>query len=124
MSLLLKFPASSMQKAEEDLLNSVDEYCNENLLRRLNDGGESAAELEPNTAVVKQLIEAVGKQMRELVQQHQQATAELSRSTATVQKQVADSMQKSSESIQRQVAGMEKGLAGLNTAAPSIPKAG
>ena len=38
MSMLVMFPASSMQKAEEDLLNSVDEYCNENLLKRLNDG--------------------------------------------------------------------------------------
>ncbi|NLF67439.1 MAG: hypothetical protein GX575_00145 [Candidatus Anammoximicrobium sp.] len=39
MSLMLKFPASSLQKAEEDLLNWVDEYCNENLLKRLKDGG-------------------------------------------------------------------------------------
>ncbi len=39
MSILVMFPSSSMQKAEEDLLNWVDEYCNENLLKRLNDGG-------------------------------------------------------------------------------------
>ncbi|HBJ36358.1 MAG TPA: hypothetical protein DDZ51_16730 [Planctomycetaceae bacterium] len=38
MSLMVKIPASALQKAEEDLLTSVDEYCNENLLRRLNDG--------------------------------------------------------------------------------------
>jgi biopolymer transport protein ExbB/TolQ/DNA-directed RNA polymerase subunit RPC12/RpoP len=37
MSLLVSFPASSMQKAEEDVLNSVDEYCNENLIKRLVD---------------------------------------------------------------------------------------
>ncbi|WP_425619355.1 MotA/TolQ/ExbB proton channel family protein [Anatilimnocola sp. NA78] len=37
MSLLLKFPASSLQKAEEDLLNWVEDYCNENLLKRLLD---------------------------------------------------------------------------------------
>jgi biopolymer transport protein ExbB/TolQ len=41
MSMLVMFPASSMQKSEEDLLNSIDEYCNENLLKRLNDGGVS-----------------------------------------------------------------------------------
>ena len=40
MSMLVMFPSSSMQKSEEDLLNSVDEYCNENLLKRLNDGNE------------------------------------------------------------------------------------
>jgi biopolymer transport protein ExbB/TolQ len=37
MSMLVMFPASSMQKQEEDLLNWVDEYCNENLLKRLKD---------------------------------------------------------------------------------------
>ena len=37
MSMFVMFPATSMQKAEEDLLNWVDEYCNENLLRRLKD---------------------------------------------------------------------------------------
>ncbi|RMG39194.1 MAG: hypothetical protein D6725_05680 [Planctomycetota bacterium] len=35
MSMLVMFPTSSLQKAEEDLLNWVDEYCNENLLLRL-----------------------------------------------------------------------------------------
>jgi len=39
MSILVMFPTSGMQKAEEDLLNWVDEYCNENLLKRLDDGG-------------------------------------------------------------------------------------
>ena len=38
MSMIVMFPSSSLRKAEEDLLNSVDEYCNENLLKRL-DGG-------------------------------------------------------------------------------------
>ena len=40
MSMLVMFPSSSMQKSEEDLLNWVDEYCNENLLKRLNEGGD------------------------------------------------------------------------------------
>ncbi len=40
-SVLLIFPIKAMQKAEEDLLNWVDEYCNENLLIRLKGGGET-----------------------------------------------------------------------------------
>ena len=44
MSMLVMFPTSSLQKAEEDLLNWVDEYCNENLLKRLDDGREGGAE--------------------------------------------------------------------------------
>ena len=44
MSMFVKIPASAIQKSEEDLITSVDEYCNENLLRRLNDGREGGAE--------------------------------------------------------------------------------
>lgn len=43
MSMMVMFPTSSMKKAEEDLLNWVDEYCNENLLKRLNDGRDRAS---------------------------------------------------------------------------------
>jgi len=43
MSLFLKFPASWLQKKEEDLLNWVEEYCNENLLKRLQDEGDEPA---------------------------------------------------------------------------------
>ncbi|MBM81006.1 MAG: hypothetical protein CMJ78_10490 [Planctomycetaceae bacterium] len=31
MSMLVKIPTSALQKSEEDLISSVDEYCNENL---------------------------------------------------------------------------------------------
>lgn len=44
MSMLVKIPASALQKSEEDVITNVDEYCNENLLRRLNDGREGGAE--------------------------------------------------------------------------------
>jgi biopolymer transport protein ExbB/TolQ len=44
MSMLVMFPASSLQKQEEDLLNWVDEYCNENLLKRLKDADRIAGE--------------------------------------------------------------------------------
>jgi len=44
MSMLVKIPASALQKSEEDIITRVDEYCNENLLRRLNDGREGGAE--------------------------------------------------------------------------------
>ena len=59
MSMLVMFPSSSMQKAEEDLLNSVDEYCNENLLKRLDDR-QSGAQLggATDTAVIRQALNA------------------------------------------------------------------
>lgn len=61
MSMLVMFPSSSLQKAEEDLLNSVDEYCNENLLKRLADasaGWSAGNGSEPGT-----LKEAVDQAM-------------------------------------------------------------
>ena len=38
MSIIVMFSVSSVQKAEDDVLGWVDEYCNENLLKRLDDG--------------------------------------------------------------------------------------
>jgi chromosome segregation ATPase len=60
MALFLKFPASSLQKAEEDLLNWVDEYCNENLLKRLQEaGGGEAAPDAPTRAIYKAIDAAL-----------------------------------------------------------------
>ena len=44
MSLMVKIPTSALQKSEDGLVTIADEYCNENLLRRLNDGREGGAE--------------------------------------------------------------------------------
>ena len=41
-ALFLTLPMSSLQKLEEDTLTSVDAYCNENFLPRLNDGSGAA----------------------------------------------------------------------------------
>jgi hypothetical protein len=44
MAMLLTFPVSSLQKFEGDILGQIDEYTNENFLRRLDDGLEGGAE--------------------------------------------------------------------------------
>ena len=44
MAMILTFPVSGLQKYEGDLLGQVDEYTNENLLRRLDDGRGGGAE--------------------------------------------------------------------------------
>ncbi len=43
-SLCVMFPTSLLQKAEEDVLNQVDDYCNEYLLKRLREPGGAAGE--------------------------------------------------------------------------------
>jgi prefoldin subunit 5 len=62
MSMIVKIPTSAMQKSEEDQITAVDEYCNENLLRRLNDGREGGAERGAaggaNVSVFREAVEA------------------------------------------------------------------
>jgi len=55
MSLLVSFPVSIMQKREEDFLGQVDDYCSENLLKRLNDAG-GMADVAGNTKVMMQAL--------------------------------------------------------------------
>lgn len=63
MSMFVMFPASAMQKAEEDLLNWVDEYCNENLLRRLKDTNRDIAASGISEAERKAMLTAVDSAM-------------------------------------------------------------
>jgi biopolymer transport protein ExbB/TolQ len=44
LSMVIMFPTGWIQKAEEDLLSSIDQYCNENLLPRLATDAEAAPE--------------------------------------------------------------------------------
>jgi biopolymer transport protein ExbB/TolQ len=59
MSLLVSFPVSMMQKREEDFLGQVDEYCSDNLLKRLNDAG-GVADVAQHTHV---MMAALGNAM-------------------------------------------------------------
>ncbi len=72
MSLIVMFPMSSMHKREEDMLISVADYCNENLLRRLYEGGEGAPAADP-LRVKEAVTSAVGEHEARL----QQACARL-----------------------------------------------
>ncbi|MFH1268221.1 MAG: hypothetical protein ABIK89_21080 [Planctomycetota bacterium] len=65
MSMLVMFPSSSLQKAEEDLLNWVDEYCNENLLKRLQDGGDLSS-VQDTTKIRKAFDAALAPHHAEL----------------------------------------------------------
>ncbi|MCA9004662.1 MAG: MotA/TolQ/ExbB proton channel family protein [Planctomycetaceae bacterium] len=69
MSMLVMFPSSSMQKSEEDLLNWVDEYCNENLLKRLKEpdhGGGGGDEKDHRRLIQKTIDKAMANHHAEL----------------------------------------------------------
>ncbi len=57
-SIILSFPASSLQNSEEELITDIDEYCIDNLLRRLNDGGAGS-----NAGSDAGLLKAIGDAM-------------------------------------------------------------
>lgn len=59
MSVFLKFPASSLQKAEDDLLNWVEEYCNETLIKRLQDVASEQPVPEGEAALAKAINAAL-----------------------------------------------------------------
>lgn len=64
-SILLMIPASALQAAEEEVLNQVDEYCNDNLIKRLNDGGSGAQFTD--AAALKALGEAIAASNKDVV---------------------------------------------------------
>ncbi len=112
LSLLVKIPQSALQKSEEDLVTWVDEYCNENLLKRLNDGreGGGAATAGSEPEGFRKMIEAtlashqadlenwsaklekIGSQLTSQVaevwtQLHQQMHARMAETTSKMQQQ-------------------------------------
>ena len=83
-SLFVMFPTSIMQKNEEDLLNKVDEYCNEYFLKRLREplsvssisdsgqSGDTIGRIENLQAYLLQLQESqsvVAQQMTQIAVQ-------------------------------------------------------
>jgi len=104
MSIFVMFPSSSLQKAEEDLLNWVDEYCNENLLKRLNDGGDLASE-QDSTKIRKAFDSALAPHHAEL----RAMTEKLQSIGSTLADQVAQGWGRINERVaERQTETMEQ----------------
>ena len=70
MSLLLMIPMSSLQKGEDELLNAIDEYCNEYVLRRLSDSRGLTLEEQQSesgaTAVLLKQLESIERTLSKL----------------------------------------------------------
>ena len=58
LSLFVMFAMNWLQKQEEDLLNWVDEYCNENLLKRLVDTDQALDASDHNLRAIQKSINA------------------------------------------------------------------
>jgi biopolymer transport protein ExbB/TolQ len=95
MSLMLKFPASSLQKAEEDLLNWVDEYCNENLLKRLKDAGGDL-QLEPDE-ISRTIKRAIDQNLGEVVEHARESVRLMTEQSEAAQRQLAQIVRDSAD---------------------------
>ncbi len=112
LSMIVKIPASSLQKSEEDLLGSVDEYCNENFLRRLNDGRDGGAERGSggSTSAFREAVEAaMGTHHAELEKWLQKLdsiggkmTAQLAANWEKVASKLQDQQREHAESLRQQ----------------------
>jgi len=120
MSLMVKLPASALQKSEEDLVTWVDEYCNENLLKRLNDGGASSAQSngQVDTVLLRKELGAMMSthqgEMENLVAQFQGTMEELGQQALTNQSDMLNSVHGSSKAFLSHYTGLEKGLTSLS----------
>ena len=111
MSLVVKIPAAVMQKNEEDLITSVDEYCNEILLRRLNDGQtEAPSATSSNDVLLQQWL----AQMTNAAGEIQKSLAHLTEQTVALSAKTQSTIHQANGALSEHLAGVERGLAGLN----------
>lgn len=130
MSILLRFPADALEKAESDLLNEVDDYCNENLVLRLRDGGQHASSA-PNDAgrftdlqrelvkIAEQnlhaLVDNLNKSQTLIAEQFSNSIAGLATKAENAQRTVELSMQEAARTLQSHFAAVERGVASLSS---------
>ncbi len=92
MSMFIMFPMSSMRKAEEDMLISVAEYCNENLLRRLFEGKKELPDQERLRATVAAAVAAHEAELRNLCKRLDTTGETLTRNIVAGWQSVVESM--------------------------------
>ncbi|MEX2213547.1 MAG: MotA/TolQ/ExbB proton channel family protein [Phycisphaeraceae bacterium] len=133
MSLIIMFPASSLQKSEEDLLNWVDEYCNENLLKRLADSGPRAKPLGEvsehiraamndalagNYGAMLRDIDEISRRMADLqtkqIDRFDRAVTEMSERAEDAQHEIAAAMLQATQATQKYFEQLDRGLGSLS----------
>lgn len=133
LSIILSFPASSLQGQEDDLVTDVDEYCIDHLLKRLSDGGGAGAGAGSDPAMLKAIGDALSNNQRELMGRFENVQKSMSENLGNQTKQyekVASAIEKQMEAIDErtekyekkldrsldtQVASLAEGIRNLNT---------
>lgn len=132
VSILLSFPASSLQGMEDDLVSDVDEYCVDHLLKRLNDGGSSVGD-PAAPAALKALGDALANSQKELLsrfesaqkrmaenltnqtKEHEKVAAAVEKQMAAIDERTEKYEKKLDRSLDTQVASLSEGIKNLNS---------
>ncbi|NLT69793.1 MAG: MotA/TolQ/ExbB proton channel family protein [Verrucomicrobiaceae bacterium] len=101
-SIMLSFPASSLQGEEDDLVSDVDEYCVDHLLKRLNDGGSSVS-AGSDPALLKAFGESMASHQREIMNRFE-----------STQKGMAENLGNQTKQYENVAAAIEKQMQGID----------
>lgn len=102
LSIILSFPASSLQGSEDDLVTDVDEYCIDHLLKRLNDGGASSS-TSSDPALLKAIGDAIANNQKEVMGRFESA-----------QKLMADNIGNQTKNAEKVAEAIAKQLEGID----------
>ena len=109
-SIILSFPASSLQNAEDDLVTEVDEYCIDNLLKRLNDGG-AGSNFGSDAGLLHAIGDAIAHNQKDMMGRFEK-----------VQKGMSDTQQDQSKYFAKVAGVVDKQLAAIDDRAENYEK--
>ena len=113
LSIILAFPASALQSKEEDVVTDVDEYCIDNLLKRLNDGGAGKAQFEGDADLLRAVGEAIADNQKDIMDRFEGVQKDMANNLSSQTRnyeRVADAVDKQLASITDRAEKFETGL--------------
>jgi len=101
-SIILAFPASALQGKEEDVVTDVDEYCIDNFLKRLNDGGAGKAQFDGDADLLRAVGEAIAENQEDMMTKFE-----------GVQKNMASNLEGQTKNYEKVAEAVDKQLASI-----------
>jgi len=68
MSIFIMFPTSSLQKAEQDFLAAVEDYCRQHMIPRLDDGGVADPSDPPSDEALSLAADRLAERLAEVLE--------------------------------------------------------
>ena len=109
-SIMLSFPASSLQGQEDDLVTDVDEYCIDYLLKRLNDGGANT-NIGSDPGLLKAIGDAMASNQKDMMTRFE-----------TVQRGMSDSLGNQTKQYEKVATAVDKQLEAIGVRAEKYEK--